>query len=426
MLAAEIDLERRIVDLRELWYQLPKVYRIQLFIAILIGSALIGWSTQAAGASSEPRLTLLPNRAMCSTPVEVHGEHFAAGTTVTIFAGPHPGNNFGNVAEVAVTADGTFEVELPLSLFIFECAGGPVTGGEQTYLVGAETNRGPGENGQEDEPSATTTLTFVSGINEHFYSTWARTDLPVSDDQVDRTWIWGPDPFTEVIEEPYTDSPDGVRKVRYYDKARMEITQPDGDTESPWYVTNGLLVVELITGRMQVGDDSFQNREPAEIVVAGDAGAGTPTYATLQGLLDAAPRDEGAVITERLASDGTVSADPALAERDVTAGHHDAVTNHTVATPFWEFMTSTGMIAQGEQFVEGQLFANPYYATGRPVTEAYWATVPVGGEEQDVLLQCFERRCLTYTPRNEEGWQVEAGNVGQHYHEWRYAESGSQ
>src|SRR5690606_18565814 len=30
------------------------------------------------------------------------------------------------------------------------------------------------------------------------------------------------------------------------------------------------------------------------------------------------------------------------------------------------------------------------------------------------------RRCLTYTPDNPPGWQVEAGNVGQHYYEWRY------
>jgi hypothetical protein len=28
-----------------------------------------------------------------------------------------------------------------------------------------------------------------------------------------------------------------------------------------------------------------------------------------------------------------------------------------------------------------------------------------------VLIQCFERRCLTYTPANAPGWQVEMGNV---------------
>jgi hypothetical protein len=39
-------------------------------------------------------------------------------------------------------------------------------------------------------------------------------------------------------------------------------------------------------------------------------------------------------------------------------------------------------------------------------------------------MQCFERRCLTYTPDNPEGWQVEAGNVGRHYYYWRYGEPG--
>ncbi len=45
---------------------------------------------------------------------------------------------------------------------------------------------------------------------------------------------------------------------------------------------------------------------------------------------------------------------------------------------------------------------------------------PSAAIEHDVLMQCFQRRCLTYTPGNAEGWQVEAGNVGRHYYEWRY------
>jgi hypothetical protein len=40
--------------------------------------------------------------------------------------------------------------------------------------------------------------------------------------------------------------------------------------------------------------------------------------------------------------------------------------------------------------------------------------VKVGGTYKVVLVQIFERRVLTYTPDNSPGWQVEAGNVGQH------------
>ncbi len=62
------------------------------------------------------------------------------------------------------------------------------------------------------------------------------------------------------------------------------------------------------------------------------------------------------------------------------------------------------------------------YATGFPITEAYWTYAKVDGAIRDVLFQCFQRRCLTYTPSNDPGWQVEAGNVGQHYYRWRYGE----
>jgi hypothetical protein len=35
-------------------------------------------------------------------------------------------------------------------------------------------------------------------------------------------------------------------------------------------------------------------------------------------------------------------------------------------------------------------------------------------------VQLFERRVLTYTPTNPAAYQVEFGNIGQHYHRWRY------
>jgi hypothetical protein len=71
------------------------------------------------------------------------------------------------------------------------------------------------------------------------------------------------------------------------------------------------------------------------------------------------------------------------------------------------------------------LFQDPFYATGLPITEAYWAAVKVEHKYKEVLVQCFERRCLTYTPDNPEGWRVEAGNVGQHYYGWRYHHAGA-
>jgi hypothetical protein len=233
--------------------------------------------------------------------------------------------------------------------------------------------------------------------------------------------MWGPEGNTGLLVEPYAESPGGERTVQYFDKSRMEITHPDGDPISIWYVTNGLLVVELITGQMQMGDNLFEQREPADLPVAGDLGdVEGPTYVTFAGLLDAAPAQIGDLYTNRLSRSGQVTSDPGLAAQGVTAAYVDEITQHTVAAPFWAFMNSTGLVYQNGQYVEDLLFQSPVFATGRPISEAYWAEVLIAGVPADVLMQCFERRCLTYNPSNSEGWQVEAGNVGIHYYEWRY------
>ena len=94
--------------------------------------------------------------------------------------------------------------------------------------------------------------------------------------------------------------------------------------------------------------------------------------------------------------------------------------DHQVASPFWTFLNSTGPVRINGQLTTERLFDPWFYATGYPITEAYWANVKIGGTLRLVLLQCFERRCLTYTPGNPAGFETEAGNVGQHYHYWRY------
>src|SRR5689334_16806784 len=83
--------------------------------------------------------------------------------------------------------------------------------------------------------------------NPVFQRVWARADYPVQQGAAPRSWLWGPRANAN-IKEPDVDSPGGQREVQYYDKARMEINDPNADRNSPWYVTNGLLVVELISG----------------------------------------------------------------------------------------------------------------------------------------------------------------------------------
>jgi hypothetical protein len=104
-----------------------------------------------------------------------------------------------------------------------------------------------------------------------------RTERPVIEGEVDRTWIWGPSPYTEAFFEPYADSPDGERMVQYFDKSRMEINDPDA--EGLWAVTNGLLVVEMIEGAIQIGDAEFDHSpEPADMPIAGDVAEKWSSY----------------------------------------------------------------------------------------------------------------------------------------------------
>lgn len=254
----------------------------------------------------------------------------------------------------------------------------------------------------------------------HFTDVWAPLDQPVEAGVVQRTWNWGPAAF-DVKTEPYAQAQQGERLVVYFDKTRMEISNPYGDKSSIWYVTNGLLVSEMITGRLQLGVQQFEQRQPAQIPVAGDPDDTTgPVYATFLPLEGSAPLPDGSVVTQTLARDGTVGSNPDLTQYGVTAVDLVPETHHRIASVFRDFLSSSGTIYQNGQDVTGKLYDPAFYETGYPITEPYWSRVKVAGTLKDVLIQCFERRCLTFTPSNPDGWKVEMGNVGQHYYRWRY------
>lgn len=277
---------------------------------------------------------------------------------------------------------------------------------------------------------ATTTLApappaSAAGIhNDFFRTTWERTDAPVASGATARTWVWGA-PLTDGAGETYDEAPGGTRLVQYFEKSRMEVTDPSHDPADPWFVTNGLLARELITGRLQVGDTRFLDLAPAQVNIAGDPDdPHGPTYAAFLGLLDDPPFDEGAPLTATIDRDGTLGC-CAPESHGAAAGLLVPETGHRVATVFWEYLTSAGPIVERGRNTRGPLFANPFYATGYPIAEAYWTLVRVAGEQQWVLVQPFERRVMTFTPGNAPGWRVEMGNVGAHYHAWRYGAAGT-
>ncbi|HUG16392.1 MAG TPA: N-acetylmuramoyl-L-alanine amidase [Thermomicrobiales bacterium] len=260
-----------------------------------------------------------------------------------------------------------------------------------------------------------------------FQRTWQRADKPIYDLQISRTWLWGPEAFTPGLLEPYAEGPNGQRLVQYFDKSRMEITaDPNVTPDSAWYVTNGLLAKELITGQLQTGDNQFETRDPPAVNIAGDPLDPTgPTYATFSGLTGLPPVESGSIIAQRVTRLGVLPPDPLLAGYYVVAARHVQVgdIDHQIASPFWAFMQSEGRVYENGALVTAPLFHNPFYATGYPISEAYWSRVQLDGVYTDVLIQCFERRCLTYTPDNPDGWKVEAGNVGRHYYAWRYGDA---
>lgn len=244
-----------------------------------------------------------------------------------------------------------------------------------------------------------------------FAALWTRTDRAVATGAVQRSWTYGAAPG-EMRYEYFPGAPGDTRLVQYFDKARMEINDPNGNRRSPWFVTGGRLVVELITGRIQTGFETFEQRAPAAIPVAGDPvdNPRAPTYAQLAAYVafdggGRAPQRIGARVSTLLGPDGLAERTD-LALPATTIVRYEPVTGHNVPRVFRDFMRAAPVDA--------------LFAFGYPISEPYWALVRVGGNEMPVMFQAFERRLLTYNPANPPRWQVEMGNVGQHYFLWRY------
>lgn len=263
-----------------------------------------------------------------------------------------------------------------------------------------------------------------------FEKTWDRVDKPVQElSDTARGYTWGPAVVgaAKITTEIYNLNP---RTVQYFDKARMEVNNPQGDQNDLFYVTTGLLVKELVTGDRQDGDNLFTPLSPSQVQVAGDSNEGganlaAPTYAsfrnvgTFSGTENGNPNLKGSVVNSRIDKAGN-SGTFSPPEQRVFTGY-DEVTRHNIPDVFVDFGNMNGTIWNNNQYSQGPVFfGSSLYVLGRPLTEPYWVRTEVKGVAQDVLVQLFERRVLTYTPGNPAGFKVEMGNVGQHYYRWRY------
>ncbi|NWJ98019.1 MAG: hypothetical protein HXX20_19865 [Chloroflexi bacterium] len=254
--------------------------------------------------------------------------------------------------------------------------------------------------------------------NNAFLFKWQRTDKPIAEGRSSRSWLWGPT-VIQSTSENYADSPGGSRAVVYLDKARMEINDPTKN-----FVTNGLLVRELISGQLALGDNKIENRQPADLSLAGDPGNPGPTYATFRKVSTLNNTDNNASNREGQAVDDTITRDGTLGKTSTLSSlthfsYYDSNLKHNIPEVFMKFLNQRGVIWDGSKFVDEQAVFDWVDAMGFPISEPYWSQVVVGGQPKDVLIQAFQRRVLTYTPSNATAFQVEMGNVGQHYLSWR-------
>jgi hypothetical protein len=263
-----------------------------------------------------------------------------------------------------------------------------------------------------------------------FQSLWSRTDQLVDEGKVKRSYYWGPLPGFTGYEE-YAEGPNGKHLVQYFDKSRMEINNPNGDKSNPFYVTNGLLTKELISGEMQTGNDKYQFRYPAEINIASDSddtGAGTPTYASFRGVANSYSTNNsriGETVIDTINRLGLVGSNTAFSNNNVRYSYYEPATKHNIPDIFWAFLNASGPIIKDGKTVEARLSDPYFYATGYPIAEAYWSSVKIAGKANTaVLIQPYERRVLTFVPDAPEGFKVQMGNIGQHYFDWRYGSAG--
>jgi hypothetical protein len=273
--------------------------------------------------------------------------------------------------------------------------------------------------------------TRTSFVDNRFVDVWTRTDA----EQVrgGRSWYWGPGPWFDYAEF-YRQGVNGLRTVQYFDKARMEINNPSDRSGPNQGVTNGLLVKELVSGRMQNGNDpyDYDQRAAADVPVAGNprnANPSGPSYGSFSGVatIENGYRDQqwlGERISVTIDRSGNLGVRGELALPETEIVQYNSVTGHNIPRIFWDFMNMQGRVVEGNRVTSGPV-VDWVFAMGLPITDAYWTRSRIGGDDKDVLVQLFERRVLTYVPSNPAGYQVEMGNVGQHYFQWRYPHLGT-
>ena len=220
--------------------------------------------------------------------------------------------------------------------------------------------------------------------------------------------LWGSEPLAWRIES-YADAPGGRRIVQYFDRGRMELGLPDSGREEP-QVYQGLLALELTTGRIHLGDSLTASRTPPSIPIdSGSPDDRVPTYAALSN-----------VVQERA---------PSRLGRDLPVAWIDSTGQPAPGSPVVPLRGAEYIEQTGHNLpdVTVSFFARRPFGTmgwieamGLPISEPYWTIYRRDGTPLPSLIQVFERRILVYTPALPAEQRFTTANTGRHYYRWRY------
>ena len=295
----------------------------------------------------------------------------------------------------------------------YQRAGNIVVGVDKVVFVQSEFVPQQGSLGSPQQLK----LQWLVAPDPAFASVWNKADGQVAAGKVSRSWLWGPAPST-TAKERYEEGPGGTRLVQYFDKSRMEVNNPGGNRNDPFFVTNGLLATEMIAGEIQIGNlATITASVPCTIPVAGDPlkdNPLTPSYATLAKVAslhgeNQAQNRNGQFVSQSIDVNGVVGVESANG-RAARYAAFVPETGHNVPDIFLGYL-------QGMRATYGFDWT---FVLGYPITEAYWTKMRVSGKDMPVMIQAYQRRVLTYVPDFPAAWQIQQGNVGQHYFEWRY------
>lgn len=223
--------------------------------------------------------------------------------------------------------------------------------------------------------------------------------------------LWGSGPLVSLV-EPYTGAPGNRRLVQYFERGRMELNSDESSDDG--VVSDGLLVREMATGRMQIGTDAFIQGDPAPIsILEGESSRDIPAYAAFAGDASTRAVDQAGSTAFKLdrwmAADGTVST--AQPPEWIGSGAYIVETGHNIPDVVTTWFSQ-------------QPFAplSPTEALGYPISEPYWFESGLGPDGVS-LVQLYERRVLVYTPGMREGERFTLTNAGSHFYRWRYGKT---